>query len=186
MDEAVGSYDAKHPALLPSNHWISLLITRHAHQYGHNGVAATTARTRRKFWILKGNKLRKAVKFKCRFCREMAHKAETQLMANLPTLRLAPYTPPFYMIACDYFGPYNVKISRNKTAKHYGVLFTCLNTRADHLEMAPFNDGVSSSPEKILSHTRLTSSHTEWQWLSVCRCQERTASDGRRHKQRRS
>jgi len=57
-------------------------------------------------------------------------------MANLPALRLAPYTPPFYMTACDYFGPYNVKISRNKTAKHYGVLFTCLNTRAVHLEMA--------------------------------------------------
>ena len=95
MDEAIVSYDAKHPALLPSNHWISLLITRHAHQYGHNGVAATTARTRRKFWILKGNKLSKVVKFKCGICREMAHKTETQLMANLPTLRLAPYTPPF-------------------------------------------------------------------------------------------
>ena len=75
MDEAIVSFDAKHPALLPSNHWISLLIARHAHQYGHNGVAATTARTRRKFWILKGNKLSKAVKFKCGFCREMAHKA---------------------------------------------------------------------------------------------------------------
>ena len=136
MDEAIVSYDAKHPALLPSNHWISLLITRHAHQYGHNGVAATTARTRRKFWILKGSKLSKAVKFKCGFCREMAHKTETQLMPNLPALRQAPYTPPFYMTACDYFGPYNVKISRNKTAKHYGVLFTCLNTRAVHLEMA--------------------------------------------------
>ena len=136
VDEAIISYDAKHPALLPSNHWISWLITRHAHQYGHNGVAATTARTRRKFWILKGNKLSKAVKFKCAFCREMAHKAETQLMANLPALRLAPYTLPFYMTACDYFGPYNVKISRNKTAKRYGVLFTCLNTRAVHLEMA--------------------------------------------------
>ena len=57
-------------------------------------------------------------------------------MANLPALRLALYTPPFYMTACDYFGPYNVKISRNKTTKHYGVLFTRLNTRAVYLEMA--------------------------------------------------
>ena len=121
MDEAIVSYVAKHPALLPSTHWISWLRRRHAHQYGHNGVAATTARTRRKFWILKGNKL---------------SKAETQLMANLPALRLALYTPPFYMTACDYFGPYNVKISRNKTTKHYGVLFTRLNTRAVYLEMA--------------------------------------------------
>ena len=56
-------------------------------------------------------------------------------MANLPALRLAPFTPPFYVTACDYFRPYNVKISRNKTAKHYGVLFTCLNTQPVHLEM---------------------------------------------------
>ena len=66
----------------------------------------------------------------------MAHKAETQLMADLPVLRLAPHTPPFYYTACDYFGPYNVKIERSKTAKHYGVIFTCLNTRAVHLELA--------------------------------------------------
>ena len=136
VDETIVSYDTRHPALLPNYHWISWLITRHAHQYGHNGVAATTAKIRRKYWILKSNKLSKAVKYKCGFCREMAHKAETQLMANLPGLRLAPHTPPFYFTACDYFGPFNVKISRNKTAKHYGVLFTCLNTRAVHLEMA--------------------------------------------------
>ena len=136
VDEAIVSYDTKHPALLPSDHWISWLITRHTHQHGHNGVAATIAKTRNKFWILKANKLSKTVQFKCVFCHEREHKSETQLVANLPALRLAPYTPPFYMTACDYFGPYNVKISRNKTAKHYGVLFTCLNTRAVHLEMA--------------------------------------------------
>ena len=65
VDEAIVSYETRHPALLPSDHWISLLITRHAHQhghsgvtrqahqYGHSGVAATTGKTRRKFWILK-------------------------------------------------------------------------------------------------------------------------------------
>ena len=109
---------------------------RHTHQYGHNGVAATTAKVRRKYWILKANKLSKSVKSKCVFCRQMAPKQETQLTAHLPVLRLAPQTPPFYYTACDYFGPYNVKIGRNKTAKHYGVIFTCWNTRAVHLELA--------------------------------------------------
>ena len=66
----------------------------------------------------------------------MAYKTETQLMADLPALRLAPCTPPFYHTACDYFGPYTVKIGRSKTAKHCGDLFTCLNTRAVPLEMA--------------------------------------------------
>ena len=60
----------------------------------------------------------------------MAHRAETQLMADLPVLHLAPHTPPFYYTACDYFGPYNVKVGRSKMAKYYGVIFTCLNTRA--------------------------------------------------------
>ena len=57
-------------------------------------------------------------------------------MSNLPTERLSPFTPAFHITSCDYFGPYGVKISRNKTAKRYGVLFTCLNTRAVHLELA--------------------------------------------------
>lgn len=59
-----------------------------------------------------------------------------QLMAKLPTCRLQPFTPPFMFTSCDYFGPIKVKISRNKTAKHYGVLFTCLNMRAIHCELA--------------------------------------------------
>ena len=57
-------------------------------------------------------------------------------MSNLPRQRLAPFTPPFHNTACDYFGPMQVKVGRNKTAKHYGVIFTCLNTRAVHLELA--------------------------------------------------
>ena len=131
VSKAVVSYDCQHPVLPPREHWISVLITRQAHQFGHNGVAATAAKTRRKYWILRVNELAKSVKFRCVFCREMAHKLESQMMSDLPPLRLAPYTT-----SCDYFGPYIVKIGRNKTTKHYGVLFTCLNTRAVHLELA--------------------------------------------------
>jgi hypothetical protein len=63
-------------------------------------------------------------------------KSETQKMADLPGIRLVPYTPPFHNTACDYFGPYHVKVGRNKSTIHYGVVFTCLNTRAVHLELA--------------------------------------------------
>ena len=47
VDQAVVSYETRHPALLPSDHWISMLITRHVHQRGPSGVAATTAKIRR-------------------------------------------------------------------------------------------------------------------------------------------
>ncbi|XP_022798305.1 uncharacterized protein LOC111336463 [Stylophora pistillata] len=104
VDKALVSYEEKHPVLLPNEHRISLLITRHMHNHGHPGVATTTGKVRRKYWMLKANKLSKTVKFKCVTCREMAHKAETQLMADLPALRSAPQTPPFYYSSCDYFG----------------------------------------------------------------------------------
>ena len=57
-------------------------------------------------------------------------------MADLPLLRPAPQTPSFHFTACDYFGPYNVKIARTNATKLYGVIFTCLNTRTGHLELA--------------------------------------------------
>ena len=66
----------------------------------------------------------------------MAHKCEEQLMADLLKVPLAPHTLPFYYTSSDYFGPYYVKIGRNKQMERYGVIFTCLNTRAFHLELA--------------------------------------------------
>ena len=136
LNKAIVTYDCKHPAMLPYKHWISLLITRHAHQHGHSGIAATTAKVRRKYWILRAHNLAKKVKHECVFCRMTEHKLESQLMGDLPKQRVAPQTPPFYYSSCDYFGPFLVKVGRNKTTKHYAVLFTCLNTRAVHLELA--------------------------------------------------
>ena len=58
-----------------------------------------------------------------------------QFMTDPPKTCLAPFMPPCYYTACDYFDPYKAKIGRNKTANHYGVIFSCLNTRAVHLEL---------------------------------------------------
>ena len=70
------------------------------------------------------------------FCREIEAQTETQLMADLPIIRLEPFTPPFHYTACDYFGPYKVNMRRNTTIKHYGVIIACMKTRAAHLELA--------------------------------------------------
>ena len=62
-------------------------------------------------------------------------------MGDVPKERLSIGDKPFLNIGIVYFGPYHVKMkkrtrSNSGTAKRYGVLFTCLMTRAVHIELA--------------------------------------------------
>ena len=55
-------------------------------------------------------------------------------MADLPTDRLDS-GPPFSYCGVDFLGPWVVKDGR-KEIKRYGSLFTCLQSRAVHIEVA--------------------------------------------------
>ena len=55
-------------------------------------------------------------------------------MADLPEDQVQS-APPFSYCAVDYFGPWYIKKGRRQL-KRYGVLFTCLASRAVHLEVA--------------------------------------------------
>jgi len=56
-----------------------------------------------------------------------------QKMAPLPRNRLEP-SPPFTYVGADCVGPFVVTEGR-KQIKRYGVLFTCMASRAVHIEM---------------------------------------------------
>ena len=55
-------------------------------------------------------------------------------MADLPSERFIPDQPPFNFVGVDYSGPVLVKQKRSHV-KRYGCIFTCLTTRAIHIEI---------------------------------------------------
>ncbi|MBM6549432.1 integrase zinc binding domain-containing protein, partial [Streptococcus dysgalactiae] len=127
---------AKHPAILPSRHAVTDLIIRHYHEMeGHVGVTQVLAALRKRFWILKGGASVRRVVNNCARCRRVSARPCTQVMAPLPTVRIEETGRAFSAVGVDYFGPLYVKRARAEE-KRYGCLFTCLNVRAVHIEVA--------------------------------------------------
>ena len=78
----------------------------------------------------------------CVVCRKCNARSEQQYMSNLPAARLQIHEPPFSHVGTNYFGPLVVKVKRSQ-CKRYGCLFTCMTTRAIHLELS--YDSTSSA-----------------------------------------
>ncbi len=73
---------------------------------------------------------------------KLKNPAQTQKMSDLPTCRVDSSSLPFSYTGVDYFGPFTIKNGR-KEVKRYEVLFTCLVSRAVHLEVASSLDADS-------------------------------------------
>jgi len=57
-------------------------------------------------------------------------------MVPLPDVRLGTSLRCFAHCGVNFAGPYFVKLTRKVTAKRYLCLFTCVSSRAVHLEIA--------------------------------------------------
>ena len=112
------------------------------HSVGHLGKNSILARYRCKFWIVGANQVIKRLVSACVTCRRYHAKATTQMMVDLPVDRIVSGETPFSGVEIDYFGPFHVKRGRI-SVKRYGVVFTCLATRAIHLEIAFSLDTIS-------------------------------------------
>ena len=69
---------------------------------------------------------------KCVTCRRFRGQLQTQKMSDLPEERVTQ-AAPFHDTGMDVFGPFYVKEGL-KTPKRYRLIFTCLASRAVHLE----------------------------------------------------
>ena len=128
-----------HPIIVPKGHVATLLI-RHFHEKTfHQGRTITEGQIRSNgFWIIGAKKLISTLIRTCVLCRKRRGKVEVQKMADLPEDRLTP-GPPFSAVGVDTFGPWNVTTRRTRggaaQSKRWAIIFTCLTTRAVHIEL---------------------------------------------------
>lgn len=128
--------EAKHPLLMPKDHRVADLILQDAHErLGHSGRNHVLSHVRQRYWIIDAPSSIRKMLSRCTTCRRQHGASGTQMMADLPRNRVLPDEPPFTRTGVDLFGPFNVRRGRT-SLKRYGVIFTCLASRAVHIEMA--------------------------------------------------
>jgi len=132
------SFDVRYPVILPRESWITKLIIRDVHEKSDHasGTNHTLATLSARYWIVSGREAIREVEKACMECRRRNAKACKQIMAPLPTARLKTSMRAFTRAAVDIGGPFITIQGRGKRrAKRYLCLFTCLATRAVHLEI---------------------------------------------------
>ncbi|XP_074643977.1 uncharacterized protein LOC141900828 [Tubulanus polymorphus] len=117
---------------------ITRLLVKDRHRFGGHfrGTNAVLADLRQKYWVIDGREEVKRCKINCKLCHTRKELGINQKVAPLPRSRLLVSLRCFFSCAVDYGGPFTTKITRRCTAKRYLCLFTCMATRAVHLEMA--------------------------------------------------
>lgn len=130
------SEGAKHPVILPRRSHITQLILQYCHEaIKHQGSGMTHNEVRQRgYWIIGGTSAVSYLVSRCVICRRLRSIPQKQKLADLPQDRVEP-AAPFTYSAVDYFGPFFVKEGR-KEVKRYGVIFTCMASRAIHIETA--------------------------------------------------
>nr|XP_054598158.1 uncharacterized protein LOC129163741 [Nothobranchius furzeri] len=144
---ATVSWEEKHPIIIPKNTHVATLLVRYYHErVAHQGRHFTEGAIRSAgLWILGGKRLISSTIHKCVSCRRLRGSMEKQKMSNLPADRLVQ-APPFTQVGLDVFGPWTVSARRTRgglfESKRWAVMFTCLVTRAVHMEVI---DSLSTS-----------------------------------------
>ena len=139
INASILAFQTRCPIILPRRHKVTELIIKHHHEkmFHAGGTNHVLAKLSAEFWIVAAREQIRRWENKCAECKRRRGKQATQIMAPLPDVRLGVSLQAFDKVGCDYAGPFLTKQGRGKVrTKRYLCLFTCLVTRAVHLEMA--------------------------------------------------
>ena len=131
-----------HPVVIPKNSHIGNLIISHCHSCTcHQGKGMTLNEIRSQgYWILGCRNTVARYIYHCVVCRRLRASPQQQKMADLPADR-TDSSPAFTFCGVDLFGPFLIRENRREL-KRWGCIFTCLSSRAIHLEVV---NSLSSS-----------------------------------------
>ncbi|XP_062538842.1 uncharacterized protein LOC134207140 [Armigeres subalbatus] len=130
------SRDAAEPIILPRGYYITRLIILSVHeQFNHQNHETAVNEILQRYHIPRLKTVYHHIRKECQQCKVFLTKPQPPAMGDLPPARLSAFARPFTHMGVDYFGPMLVSIGR-RTEKRWGVLATCLTTRAIHLQIA--------------------------------------------------
>ncbi|XP_062556700.1 uncharacterized protein LOC134221526 [Armigeres subalbatus] len=128
--------DAKFPVILPKDHYVTMLIIDGYHRkFAHANNETIVNELRQRFHVSEIRVAVGKVAKSCTLCKVRKAVPRPPRMGPLPEARLTPYIRAFTFTGLDYFGPVTVRVGRTNV-KRWAALFTCLTTRAIHLEVA--------------------------------------------------
>lgn len=140
--------EQKNPIILPRKSHVAKLIVLHFHEKtgAHQGRHITEGVIRNNgYWVIGARKLISSVIHKCVVCKRLRGNLMSQKMADLPSSRVTP-GPPFSAVGVDTFGPWSIVTRKTRggvaESKRWAIMFTCLTTRAVHIELV---ESMSSS-----------------------------------------
>lgn len=129
------AFDTKFPIILSKSHpFTRVLLDEYHRLFAHQHLETCVNEIRRTFWIPDLRVCVKKAKARCQNCKNASVKPVPPQMGNLPAERMAAFQPPFTFTGMDGFGPINITVGRS-TQKRWVILYTCLSSRAVHMEV---------------------------------------------------
>ncbi|EFP02118.1 hypothetical protein CRE_20080 [Caenorhabditis remanei] len=129
--------------LVHKKHRLARLLVMETHLKNvHLPATYLVAALRTRYWIQADKQLADSVIRSCVPCQKVNNKPfEYPFTRTLPRFRTTPSTP-FQHVGLDYGGPLNYRLDDGSSiGKAYFLVYTCLVTRATHLELIP--DGTT-------------------------------------------